>query len=45
MTWRNDFSQECNQLRIFTASDVVGAGGREFSAMHIDVECDLSQIH
>ncbi|BBS81451.1 hypothetical protein ACKLI6_11235 [Klebsiella quasipneumoniae subsp. similipneumoniae] len=26
MTWRNDFSQECNQLRLFTASDVAGAG-------------------
>ncbi|STS84081.1 Uncharacterised protein [Klebsiella pneumoniae] len=22
MTWRNEFSQECNQLRIFTASSV-----------------------
>ncbi|EPQ4137289.1 hypothetical protein L9H42_000245 [Klebsiella quasipneumoniae] len=37
MTWRNDFSQECNQLRLFTASDVAGAGRREFSVIHIDV--------
>ncbi len=37
MTWQNDFSQECNQLRLFTASDVAGAGRREFSVIHIDV--------
>jgi hypothetical protein len=39
MTWRNEFSQECNQLRLFTASGVASAN-RLFSAIHIHVYYD-----
>ncbi|MCS5829592.1 hypothetical protein LNO09_19455 [Klebsiella variicola] len=40
MTWRNEFSQECNQLRFFTASGVASMTNRPFSAMNIHVYYD-----
>ncbi|PLN81909.1 hypothetical protein CWM94_19885, partial [Klebsiella pneumoniae] len=40
MTWRNEFSQECNQLRIFTASSVARTTNSLFNASNIHVYYD-----
>ncbi|QCC80197.1 hypothetical protein D1Y71_07355 [Klebsiella pneumoniae] len=40
MTWRNEFSQECNQLRIFTALSVARTTNSLFNASNIHVYYD-----
>ncbi|WP_207304824.1 hypothetical protein, partial [Raoultella planticola] len=40
MTWRNEFSQACNQLRIFTASIVARTTNSLFNASNIHVYYD-----